>query len=267
MNTDKAAIIPNLPNHEYHAHPAISKSQLDLIARSPAHYHASLQSEQESTDALVFGGAFHDFVLQPEIFAESYVYRPDDLNPRTKGGKAWLEQQTSKTILKAEWRETIQGMADSIAAHPTASKLLTGGQAETSYFWTDEDTGADCRCRPDYIHPSGIIVDLKSTLDASPAAFAKSCANYRYHVQAAFYSNGIYQVTGRYPKGFVFIAVEKTAPYAVGVYELDEAALALGQELFQRDLRTYQEAKQSQQWQAYSPIIETLSLPAWAFHI
>nr|DAE07958.1 MAG TPA: Exodeoxyribonuclease 8 [Siphoviridae sp. ctbLB3] len=261
------AIIPNLPNHEYHAHPAISKSQLDLIARSPAHYQASLQSEHESTDALIFGSAFHDFVLQPELFAETYVYRPDDLNPRTKDGKAWLEAQADKIILKAEWHEQIQGMADSITAHSVASKLLTGGTAETSYFWTDADTGAECRCRPDYLHPSGIIVDLKSTTDASPTAFAKSCANFRYHVQAAFYSEGIYQTTGQRPKGFVFIAVEKTAPYAVGVYELDEAALMLGRELFQRDLDTYSTAKQNQQWYAYSPMIETLSLPAWAFHI
>lgn len=100
------------------------------------------------------------------------------------------------------------------AAHPKAAALLTCGALppKFSIFWQDADTGIDCRCRPDYIHSSGIIVDLKSTLDASPAAFAKSCANSRYHVQDAFYSEGFYQAAGEWPRGFVFIAVEKPRP-------------------------------------------------------
>lgn len=260
-------IIDGLSNADYHAHPAISKSGLDKIAKSPAHYKAAREAEHEGSDALVFGSAFHDYILLPATFQTAYTVLPPDFNGRTKEGKAMLESihQSGQTVLKAEWLTAIEGMAAAIAAHPKASALLQGGRAEQSIFWTDEDSGIDCRCRPDYLHPGGIIVDLKSTTDASPEEFARSVAKYRYHVQDAFYSEGYYQATGQWPRGFVFIAVEKTAPYAVACYSLDDDAKAYGHELFRRDLETLLEAEKSQEWTAYSQEIETLSLPAWAY--
>lgn len=260
-------IIDGLSNADYHAHPAISKSGLDKIAKSPAHYKAAREAEHEGSDALVFGSAFHDYILLPDTFQTAYTVLPPDFDGRTKEGKVMLEsiRQSEQTVLKTEWLTDIEGMAAAIAAHPKASALLQGGKAEQSIFWTDEDSGIDCRCRPDYLHPGGIIVDLKSTTDASPEEFARSVAKYRYHVQDAFYSEGYYQATGQWPRGFVFIAVEKTAPYAVACYSLDDDAKAYGHELFRRDLETLLEAEKSQEWTAYSQEIETLSLPAWAY--
>ncbi len=260
-------IIHGMPNADYHASPAISKSGLDKIAKSPAHYRAAKEAPAETTDAMVIGSAFHDYILLPEIFQTAYTVLPEDFNGRTKDGKSYLEtiKASGQTILKAEWLKDIQGMAAAVAAHPKAAALLTGGHPEVSIFWQDADTGIDCRCRPDYIHSSGIIADLKSTLDASPAAFSKSCANFRYHVQDAFYSEGYYQATGEWPRGFVFIAVEKTAPYAVACYTLDDVAKEKGRELYQQDLQTLHAAQANNRWTAYSQKIETLTLPAWAF--
>ena len=263
---NQAKIIHGMPNAEYHASHAISKSGLDKIARSPAHYQAAKEEAAESTDARAFGAAFHDYILLPEVFQAAYTVLPEDFNGRTKDGKALIEsiKESGQIVLKPEWVEAIKGMAAAVAAHPKAAALLTGGQPEVSIFWQDQDTGIDCRCRPDYIHPSGIIVDLKSTIDASAVAFSKSCANYRYHVQDAFYSEGFYQATETWPRGFVFIAVEKTAPYAVACYTLDDAAKERGRELYQQDLHTLQAAQAANAWTAYSNQIETLSLPAWA---
>ena len=259
-------IINGMSNADYHAHPAISKSGLDKIARSPAHYQAAKSAPPESTDAMVFGSAFHDYILLPDVFEEAYTVLPEDFNGRTKEGKALVAaiKDSGQTVLKPEWMEAIKGMAAAVAAHPKAAALLTGGHPEVSLFWQDADTGLDCRCRPDYINPAGIIVDLKSTLDASPEAFAKSCAQYRYHVQDAFYSEGYHQATGTWPRGFVFIAVEKTAPYAVACYTLDDVAKEKGRELYQQDLQTLQAAQAANEWPAYSDQIETLTLPAWS---
>ena len=260
-------IIHGMPNADYHASPAISKSGLDKIAKSPAHYRAAKEAPAETTDAMVIGSAFHDYILLPEIFQTAYTVLPEDFNGRTKDGKSYLEtiKASGQTILKAEWLKDIQGMAAAVAAHPKAAALLSGGHSEVSMFWQDANTGLDCRCRPDHINPAGIIVDLKSTLDASPAAFAKSCANLRYHVQDAFYSEGYYQAAGTWPRGFVFIAVEKTAPYAVACYTLDDVAKEKGRELYRQDLQTLHAAQANNRWTAYSQKIETLTLPAWAF--
>jgi hypothetical protein len=102
-------------------------------------------------------------------------------------------------------------------------------------------------------------VDLKTTTDASPAAFARSVATFRYHVQASHYLSGLHGA-----ERFVFIAVEKTAPYAVAVYELDAAAMAAGDELRQRDMRMIADCRATGEWPGYSDDCQTLSLPKWA---
>lgn len=259
-------IIFDMPNATYHASEAISKSGLDKIARSPAHYKHP-PDDKESSEALILGSAFHDFVLLPDVFKKTYVVLPEDFNSRTKAGKAEIAEfkKAGKVILKADWMHSIDGMAASIKRHPKASKLLQNGKPEVSIFWVDSDTGLDCRCRPDFIHDSGILVDLKSTVDASPAAFSASAAKFRYHVQDAFYSEGYKQATGSFPRGFVFVAVEKKTPFGVGCYELDDEAKALGRFLFETDLNTLLKAKTSNNWPSYSDEIENLSLPAWAF--
>lgn len=257
------SIIENMPNAEYHASPAISKSGLDKIEKSPAHY---FYAEPEKTKALIIGSAFHDLVLLPEVFKKNYIVKPEGLNLSTKEGKSWKAQAESegKEILSHEDFQHINAMKESVFAHHAASKLLASGKPEVSIFWEDE-IGVDCRCRPDFINDNHIIVDLKTTTDASPEGFAKSVANFRYHVQDAYYSYGFKQAFGYPPKGFVFIAVEKDPPYAVGVYTLNDEAKLEGEIRFRANLETYKEALERNVWDAFSQKIETLSLPNWAF--
>ena len=104
-------------------------------------------------------------------------------------------------------------MAAAVRSHQAAAELLRDGQAEQSFWWDDADTGLRCKCRPDWLN-GATVIDLKTTTDASPAGFAKSCATFRYHVQASHY------LAGLPAERFIFIAVEKVYPYAVGVYQL-----------------------------------------------
>lgn len=257
-----AAVIENLSNAEYHASEAISKSGLDLIEKSPAHY---FYREKTKTKAMVIGSAFHDLVLLPHLFNEHYAIKPNGLSLASKEGKAWKVQNENKEMLSQDEFEQINAMKESILTHHSASKLLQSGKPEVSIFWQDHETGLDCRCRPDFITSNNIIVDLKTTTDASPSGFAKSVANFRYHVQDAYYSNGYYEAFRHQPKGFVFIAVEKEPPYAVGVYILNDEAKLEGEFRFKENLQTYKEALEKEVFDAYSQQIETLELPRWAF--
>lgn len=254
-------IIPNMPAREYHAHPAVSKSVLDKMARSPLHARAYLDGmRDEPTPAMLFGTALHAAVLEPVAFANEYAVFDGDR--RTRAGKDAYEAILSSgaTVISRGDYDAIRAMALSIRQHPVAGKLFAEGVAEHSVFWDDADTGLACKCRPDWWTPSSaLIVDLKTTEDASPEAFARSVMNYRYHVQAAHY------MTGAQAERFLFVAVEKKAPYAVAVYELDEDALNLGHTLRERDLHTYSLCQASRVWPGYSTEVETLSLPEWAF--
>lgn len=176
----------------------------------------------------------------------------------------WLANNTSRTVLTQEQWEQLHGMAASVMAHPAASRLLTDvpGKAEISFYWNDPVTGELCRIRPDWLRDDDIIVDLKTTDDASPDGFAKSVANWRYDVQDAFYCDGFREVTGRRAR-FVFIAVEKKPPYAVAVYALDAESKEIGRAQYREDLDKYAACKANDNWPGYGDAVQKLNMPGW----
>lgn len=129
----------NLPIEEYHSGPGISKSALDQIARSPAHYMAYKAAPHEPTPAMLLGSVFHAAVLEPGEFDARYCVAPEGIDRRTKVGKeAWAEfeyEANGKEIIKPDIMCTVRGMAQSVAAHPLARSLVTGGTAEQSIYW------------------------------------------------------------------------------------------------------------------------------------
>ena len=249
-------------NSEYHAHEAVSKSGLDLIHKSPAHYKAA---RHEDTPALRFGTAFHCAVLENDRFNETYTVIEGDR--RTNVVKAAIKEAEAagKIILTADDFNALMGMAQADFKNPICAALLRGSLKEHSVF--SELDGVRVKCRPDgWSTEKGVLFDLKSTEDASPEGFARTVAKYRYHVQDAFYRHVVASATNcdADDLSFIFIAVEKKPPFAVALYQLDELATLQGWVDAREDLRRYKAAKESGKWCGYSPRIETLSLPRWA---
>lgn len=265
-----SGLFEGISNESYHADKTrISKSGLDLIHRSPAHYKYSLTQPFKSTPALEFGSIFHAKVLTPKLFDDEYYVLPDEkIDKRTAAGKAKSElwerlRDGRKVVLPTDFK-IITGMHESVKNHKRASELLESAHTEITCFWTDEETGIDCKCRPDALTDVRAIIDLKSTRDASPKEFEKAIANYRYHVQAAFYLDGVSRF-GDFDK-FIFIAVEKEPPYAVGVYEIDIGAIEFGREKYRKDLETFNAHKKSDKWTAYSEEVEMIGIPHWEYY-
>jgi hypothetical protein len=261
-----------MENADYHAHPAVSKSGLDLIARSPLHYWARYLDPNrvltEPTAAMRLGTAVHTLTLEADQFENRYVTAPS-VDRRTKEGKArWLEFEAEaggRELISADDRATISRMAEAVWRHPAAAMLLHWqGKAETTHMWTDATTGVECKCRPDWLTNDGnLIVDLKTTEDASLRGFQRSVATYRYHCQASWYLDGVQASTGHRPNQFIFVCVEKKPPYAVGVYASDAEMIQIGAETAARDLEVYATCKAADVWPSYSDQIEPLSLPPW----
>jgi hypothetical protein len=263
-----------MENADYHALTSVvSKSHLDLVARSPLHYWARYvdpkRVEPEPTAAMLLGTAVHTLVLEPDTFAERYIAAPEGIDRRYKAGKElwaeWEAQAAGREVLSRADADLVQAMALAVRSHPAAAYLLgLPGKAETTHMWTDEATGLECKCRPDWLLDDGsLIVDLKTTEDASPAGFSKSIANFRYHVQASWYLDGLERATGRRPEQFIFICVEKRPPHAVAVYAADAEMVAAGQVTAARDMLLLAECRDADYWPAYSDQIETISLPPW----
>jgi exodeoxyribonuclease VIII len=261
----------NIPAEIYHRRElgVVNKGALDQLARTPAHYRAWIDgAEQEETPALVFGRALHALVLEPSLFAHEWALRPDFGDLRTKVGKesrdAWQAEHEGVTVLPADDWTRLHAMRDAVMAHPVAGKLFDGGMSEATAVWIDRRTGLLCKARFDQWRDDLLLIgDLKSTEDASPGAFSRSIARYRYHVQDAHYSAGAAALG--FPARFVFVAVEKTAPFAVGVHMLDVESASRGEELRAREMDLLNECLRTDTWPGYPDQVNTIALPNWAF--
>jgi len=261
-----------MDNTSYHAHQAISKSHLDQIARSPLHYWARYLDPKrvapEPSAAMRLGTALHTHVLELSRWDEETAVAPA-CDRRTKAGKdafaSFEASATGKTVITADDAEVVMAMGRSVMRHPGAAMLLgMAGKAETTHMWMDPIYRLECKCRPDWLTDDGsIMVDLKTTRDASPRAFKRSIADYRYHVQAGWYLDGVEQATGKRPDQFIFICVESTAPYACAVYAADAELIERGHEQAMQDLGKLATCKAADSWPSYSDQIETISLPGW----
>jgi hypothetical protein len=83
-------------------------------------------------------------------------------------------------------------------------------------------------------------------------------AAFHYQLQAAHY------LCGTLAKRFIFVAVEKSAPFATACYELDAQAMVHGSVLRHNALQRLQDARAINEWPGYTDGIQTLQLPGWA---
>lgn len=263
---------PNIAAAVYHRRElgVASKSVLDHVRRSAAHYKAFIEREldDEESAALAFGSAFHCALLEPKVFAATYVVEPnhgDCRNPENRVRRdEWRAGAVGKTCIGAGDMKAIERMIASVRRHPLAPKMLVGGEAEITARWTDRETGIICKARADYYVPARrLVVDVKTTSDGRARAFERSCANFGYARQDAFYRDG-FAALGADVDHFVFIAVEKTPPYLVSLFTLDGEAQRSGRASIREDLRTLAECIERDTWPGYPENIQTISLPPWA---
>lgn len=255
---------------EYRNHPAISRSELWLLNRSPEYFKYRKENPMEPTPAMLFGQVAHKLLLQPEDFETDFVLAPD-IDRRTKVGKeAWSEFQDAvgdRSIVPYDMYETALLMAEKAMSEPLVSKLLDG-QREQPFFWTDADTGEECKCRVDCLTEIGeslIVVDYKTCTDASTETFMREAIKYGYDLQSAMYSEGVESNTGRKPL-FVFIAQEKTEPFSVNILQADETFVQRGYDRYREFLGIYHYCKTTDDWYGYmgkEKILNTLTLPSW----
>jgi hypothetical protein len=264
----------DMTHDEYHCLSAISRSALITFGQSPAHFwHNFLNPKAQAkapTPAMLFGAAFHAYVLEPLEYQTKYVEAPTS----SKVSKAYrlAEEEASsnnQVIVPQGTAALCHQLSQALHEHPTAHKILTTkGFYEATFLATCPHTDLEVKCRADCITDSGWVVDLKTTTNASPDAFVKTIANYHYHVQAGFYLDVIEWATGSRPKGFLFVCIEKEAPYAVSVIRASDSMIAAGsrraRNLLNQMADCFNTFGPSQPWPAYDQDIVEVNLPAWA---
>ena len=266
-------VVDGLDVERYHAQLEVSKSGLDDIDLSPAHFFALHRApnrpERKTLAGQLEGNLAHCAILEPDVFGDRYLIGPD-WNRNTNKWKEFLESvEPGVVVIKPEQYETAMCQAESVRALPEVREALESGFAERSAFWVDPDTGVRCRCRPDWTHSAGessvILLDVKTYSIASPDEFRRQAARKRYHVQDAFYSDGYAVAADVDVLAFVFVAVETDYPFAANAMMLDGASRDQGRADYKRNLRTYARCQETNEWPGYSKEIQMITLPAWAF--
>lgn len=263
----------DLSNEEYHSMRSFfSSSQLKLgVTESWEAFRNQVTSPkpQVHTDAKLLGTIIHSAILEPDHFTANYVVRPDfssfgHANSNAfKAAKAeWLSAHQDKIIVSQDELDMTRGIRDSIMKHPDAWPMLVGNSFEQSGFYHDPETSVPLRVRYDSYDQAGrVLIDLKSTVSVKKRDFAQAMMKYRYDLSMAMYGHGIEVIDGKGPDDYVFIAVEKTAPYHVAVYPMSKRAIEIGRDDYRFALENIEKCQKSGIWPAYQSEMEEIDLP------
>ena len=252
----------NMPNEAYHAYDGISRSGLDLVSKSPLHFLAG--GKPKSKRHLELGTALHTAILEPARFSEDYLILKGVKARTASEYKQAVKSRGSETTLIESEAVNILGVQDAITDNEAIFLELSDCDLfEVSAFVSIN--GLLCKCRYDALNTkTAVSIDVKSTQSSAPEDFSKSVANYRYHVQDAFYSAIYAAITGERLNAFKFLAVENEPPHCPMLYQLDGEARAIGQHEAEKDLEAYDQAMTSNVWRGYEHESKLLSLPNWA---
>lgn len=260
-------IVLDMPESEYHAHPALSSTQARQILDSPARFDWARTHPQAHKDAFDLGTAVHTKVLG--VGAQPIVLDFPDF--RTNAAKAARDEARAAgaIVITAAQMAQADAMTEAVLAHPEARILFEQeGNAEASVFATDPETGVDVRARfdflPTFMQDDPWCVDLKTTAKtADPETFAKTVASFRYDIQQEWYLHAYALASGAFDARMKFVVVETDAPHLVGVYSLSEQFAEMGHLKTKAALELYARCTADNNWPGYDTNPDPIQPPTW----
>ncbi len=258
----------NQSDFAYRKEPGVNQSSLKKILQSPAHYQAALKFKMIPTPAMEMGTALHALSLDgEEAFNKSYVKKPDGLSLATKEGKAWKAELGRKKVLNSGGKDdpwgSVQGMNESLKRlqwfNPEQEDYIKYNEVSVYWDWM----GIPCKARLDRVCvEEGLVLDLKTTDSIEPDLFLKKVIGLGYDFQAAYYAKAAEVAFGK-PFKFLFVAVERKAPYTVDIFEatpdmVEEATYKCEQALYRYALCT-----ENDSWPNREPVVRQLDYPSW----
>lgn len=283
-------LVRRFPDAAYHALQHISSSMVRTAKRASIRH---MLAGSESTPAMLIGSVVHELVLQPDRVTYSpllpEVPKPEGMDMRRKEWKDWaaspegLEWADAVASTQAEndarrasgrvvsdhvWQRACT-MRDAIMGHEYAGMLIGDG-AELELTGVSEIDGVPVRARWDIFNPKwSAMADIKKTQDASPEGFAKSVANYGYHVQAAWYRR-VWVSLGHEVDSFrwIWIAVEDSPTADIAIYQASPEMLEAGDleidDIWPSIVSWFHAGASFKDAPGYPVFPQTLELPRWA---
>ena len=261
---------------QYNEIPALRASFLKACSMGPYQGWKSLHMGEYSNEAMDFGTAVHMALLEPARFAESYCLVPMDApKPNSKPledykkvtdkhiatAKWWADFEArtkGKTVLDPKDAARLERIKARCQEVPAVRQALETFEKEKAYVWGESPK---FKARLDLVdEANGVIIDIKTTRDASQRAFTQQALQNRYDIQFLHYARALQK-----PVSFYVIAIESDTG-EVALYNFDEIIYSkFTQQRYEMALAIAQEVLQMKQCPPkYTAEIVKLNLPEWA---
>lgn len=271
---DTTTIIEGMSNEEYHSQESAEVPRLSystaktIIQKSPLHawndHPRGGNARKDSSSSMDMGSIIHGLLLGHgdeivEIDADSF---------RTKIAKELRDEAKAAgkiPILKSKM-DDIRKLEESVKTqlNDIFPRFYGPHFNELTVYWED-DNGVQCQSRWDWIAPEdALIIDLKSTADASPDKCERKVYDMGYHIQQYMYTRAAERawpsMAGRFK--FLFLFVETEPPYAINVAESDSMFYELGNIQAHRASDEWKIGLETGNWKGYGETF--LYCPGWA---
>ncbi len=239
---------------------AISKSMLSVFIKSPVEYYhkfiSGLMPWKEPTNGMELGTAVHAVLLEDKRLEDLYLAYPDSclnvaggINP--KPAAKFREDNPDKFFCKADEYQQHVALVNAVKYHkPLMDGIASATHKEQSFYWTDDDSGLVCRCKPDIVFDLGgqtVIYDLKVSPQISDDDFARTARRFHYWLQDAHYSEGMEVTLGK-PVDFAFVVIEPVFPFRVHIKRYDPRSREIAKDNRSRELRKLVNAMANKTW-------------------
>lgn len=258
---------------EYRAHPALNFSLAKLLAfKTPAHFQQAKEEPEElDSIAIRMGTAVHDLLQGiSRDFAIKPAHREDDPADAWHGSKKWCKEWTAAQtlpIFTQEEYDNVMGMRLALEDDPIFQTVMQLCPVRETPVLA-EYRGVPIKALPDMLGYDSqgrrMIIDLKTTADASPAEFSRKCRKLGYHIQRQWYTQAVSLAEGLEEEPvYMLLAVESSKPYLVKPYVFPDEAIEEGQRQMDKIIDLHKQCTETGVWPGYPAAPENLLWPKW----
>lgn len=243
----------DLPMSFYHGDCCVEESVSSTVLRAVEQRslrhgwlasHLNPDREESPKDAFRLGTALHSLAFEGELSKKHFAVSPYE-EFRSNEAKGWRDRaiNAGKTVLKQKEETLIKNMCEALLEEPAIQQGLFDekGEVETSVIHRDEETGLWLKVRPDVVPINPVLVDLKTTADASRRSVEHAVLDHGYHQQLALAAEVIHKVVGTPIEEAWLVLIEKDPPHTVVFAEIDMDLLAWGRVLNRGAMRRFAE--------------------------
>ena len=253
---------------QYNELPCLRSSAIKDFMKSPAHYRYSQLNPDFDSGAkhLVLGSYVHALLLEPDTVNDQFIV----VDMKTRHNKEYhaaaaVAQRTGKSVLLTEEKLDAERMVESCHNDPYVMELLNESFPEVSAAAKIGDVWLKCRMDA-YIPERRTMVDIKTTGE-SIYWVENNIRRWQYDISAPLYMDVLNTAaadTGDAGHGadtYLFIFIEKSAPFGVKIFEMSSEYLADGRTRYMNALPQFRKCLAENVWPGYDNSVRTLLYP------